>query len=225
LSPLSQSRAASVYSIQVGRVAPLGPEGVPSGFVKRAVSGPLRVRTLGLEGDEQADLTVHGGPDKAVYLYPAEHYPRWFSDVPHHRHSLVAGGFGENLTVAGLDEDSVSIGDTFRVGTATMQVTQPRQPCFKLGLRFDDKTLGRIMMQTGRSGWYVRVLKEGDVSAGDALVTVDRPNPAWTVARFNRFILSTRDDRADLSELAALEGLAGGWKQRAAQWLGEERRP
>jgi MOSC domain-containing protein YiiM len=220
----AQQSAASIVSIQVGRTAPLGPDGVPSGFVKTPVSGPVEAGTLGFEGDEQADLTVHGGPDKAVYFYPAAHYPRWAADVPRHQPILVPGAFGENLTVSELDEGSVCIGDVVTVGAAEMQVTQPRQPCFKLGLRFEDNTLGRIMMETGRTGWYARVLKGGPVSPGDGVRTVARANPAWTVARFNRFILSKRDDRADLAELADLEGLAAGWKRRAVEWLDKLRR-
>ncbi len=150
--------APRVMSVQAGRIAPLGPNGVPSGFVKSAVVDAVPVGHLGLEGDEQADLTVHGGPDKAVYFYPAEHYLDWLRDVPRHERALIAGAFGENLTTSGLTEDSVSIGEVLRIGSTELQVTQPRQPCFKLGLRFGDNTLGRIMMQSGRTGWYVRVL-------------------------------------------------------------------
>jgi len=123
---------ARVASVQVGRIAPLGPESVPSAFVKLPVTGPVHAATLGLAGDEQADLTVHGGPDKAVYLYPSEHYPLWLRDVPRHAQTLMAGAFGENITTSGLEEATVAIGDVFRIGTAEVQVTQPRQPCFKL---------------------------------------------------------------------------------------------
>lgn len=215
-----QPPAPTVVSIQTGRIAALGPEGVPSGFVKSPVTGPVRIGRLGLAGDEQADLTVHGGVDKAVYLYSFEHYERWVADVPAHRATLIPGGFGENLTVTALDEDSVCIGDTFRIGTAVLQVTQPRQPCFKLGLRFGDNSLGKRMMQTGRSGWYARVLHEGSAHTGDALLRTAHPNPTWSIARFNRFILSRRDSATDLAELATLEGLAEGWRLRAAEWLG-----
>lgn len=203
----------TVASVQVGRIAPLGPQRVPSGFVKSAVPGPIHVVPLGLQGDEQADLSVHGGPDKAVYFYPAEHYPRWISDAPRHERLLIAGGFGENITTTGLDEDSVCIGDTFRIGTAEVQVTQPRQPCFKLGLRFSDNSLGRVMMQSGRTGWYVRVLAPGTLQAGDSILVLRRPNPRWTISRFNRFILGRRNAMTDLAELTLLEGLADGWRQ------------
>lgn len=220
LLPSSRDALPTVVSIQTGRIAPLGPEGVASGFVKSPVAGPVRIGRLGLEGDEQADLTVHGGPDKAVYCYSFDHYCRWLDELPRHRLALVPGGFGENLTLTILDEDAVCIGDTFTLGTATLQVTQPRQPCFKLGLRFGDNSLGKHMMQTGRSGWYVRVLHEGTVRTGDTVQFTARPNPGWSVTRFNRFILSRRDDVRDLTELASLEGLAPEWRSRATEWLG-----
>src|SRR5689334_21378211 len=181
MSGTSHPNRAVVVSVQVGPIAPLGPSDrqVPSAFVKSNVIGPVRVEPLGLAGDEQADLTVHGGPDKAVYCYPSEHYPRWINDVPRHEAMLVAGAFGENLTTQGLNEVSVSIGDVFRIGSAEFQVTQPRQPCFKFGLRFNDNSLGRMMIQSGRTGWYVRVLKPGVLQAGDAMQTLRKPNPDW----------------------------------------------
>lgn len=222
----------AVHSVQVGRIAPLGPQAVPSGFVKRPVSGPVCVGTLTIDGDEQADLTVHGGKDKAVYCYPLEHYAAWVADAPRHQPTLTPGAFGENLTTTGLTETSVTIGDVFRIGTALVQVTQPRQPCFKLSLRFADPSLGRIMMQTGRTGWYLRVLEPGELRAGDAIVRIGAPAPpapaahpasipAWTIARFNQFLLTGREDRALLTELASLEGLADEWRERARAKLGE----
>jgi MOSC domain-containing protein YiiM len=214
-----KSGAPSVISVQVGRIAPLGRAGVPSGFVKERVAGPVFMDVLGIRGDEQADLRVHGGPDKAVYVYPSEHYPRWSSEFPRHAEQLVGGGFGENLTVAGLDEREVSIGDVFMVGSARVQVTQPRQPCFKLGLRFNDNTLGRAMMQTGRTGWYLRVLEPSNVAAGDEMRLLERPNPAWSIARFNEFVRGREPSEAELKELAVLEGLAGVWVRQISESL------
>lgn len=202
----------SVVAIQVGRIAPLGSDGISSAFVKSAVAGPVQVGPLGLDGDEQADLTVHGGVDKAVYFYPSEHYPRWAADVPQHAGRLVAGAFGENITAQGIDESDIAIGDVLRIGTAELQVSQPRQPCFKLALRFDDHRLGRLMMQTGRTGWYARVLTSGVIQAGDSIQRTARPNPAWTIARFNDVI---RSGRGAFHELAGLEGLAEVWRQAA----------
>jgi len=212
-----------VLSVQVGRIAPLGARGVPSGFVKLAIAGPVNVAPLGLTGDEQADLTVHGGPDKAVYFYPSEHYPSWLKDVPRHEHALHAGAFGENVTTSGLDEDTVAIGDVFRIGSAEFQVTQPRQPCFKLGLRFNDNSLGRIMMQTGRTGWYVRVLKTGAVQAGDEIQILRRPNPQWSISRFSKALFNQRATKAEIAEVAGLEGLAKVWKTGLEESLVEDR--
>lgn len=211
--------ASRVVSVQVGKIAPLGREGVPSAFVKAAVKGSVEAGEMGLAGDEQADLRVHGGRDKAVYFYPFEHYARWSADVPRHAATLAPGAFGENVTTAGLDEAGVAIGDVFRVGTATVQVTQPRQPCAKLGLRFGDNTLGRVMMQTGRSGWYVRVLEVGRLGAGDGVELVGRKNAVWTIARFNDFILHRRTDRGVLQELDGLEGLAQVWREKVREAL------
>ena len=211
-----------ILSIQVGRIAPLGAQRVPSGFVKSAVSGPVRVDPLGLQGDEQADLTVHGGADKAIYFYPFEHYASWARDVPRHERALVPGAFGENVTTKGLDESSVSIGDVFRIGSTEIQVTQPRQPCFKLALRFGDARLGRLMLQTGRTGWYVRVLVPGAVEAGDEIRRLRRPNPGWTIARFNDLILGRGGTPGDQAQLATLEGLAEGWKQVAREGLRDD---
>jgi MOSC domain-containing protein YiiM len=211
----------SVLSIQVGSIAPLGSARVPSAFVKRPIAGPIAVGVLGLEGDQQADLTVHGGPDKAVYFYASENYPKWVAEVPKLQNAANPGAFGENITSIGLDEKSVSIGDVFEIGTAQMQVTQPRQPCFKLGLRFKDNSLGRIMMRTGRSGWYVRVTRPGVIQAGDEIKVIDRPSPQWSIDRFNRFILNRELTRDELVELSQLPGLAEGWRAGLVQSLEE----
>ena len=143
--------AGSIVSVQVGRVAPLGSTDVSSAFVKHPVSGPVMAERLGLAGDQQADLRVHGGPDKAIYSYPVEHYEKWRALAPSAGALLVPGGFGENLTTRGLDEDHVCIGDIYRIGGATVQVTQPCQPCFKLAMRFNDRIISRAVMRSGRS--------------------------------------------------------------------------
>ncbi len=203
----------SVLSLQVGRIAPLGPKRVASAFIKRSVAGAIRAEPLGLEGDEQADLSVHGGPDKAVYFYPSEHYSRWAADVPRHERILLSGAFGENVTTTELNEQTIAIGDVLAIGSAQMQVTQPRQPCFKLGLRFADPTLGRIMMQSGRTGWYVRVLQPGELQAGDEIRILRRPNPGWTIERLNQHILKQSATTDELKELSQIEGLAAEWRE------------
>ncbi|HWX33700.1 MAG TPA: MOSC domain-containing protein [Steroidobacteraceae bacterium] len=212
---MSTGRAGSIISVQVGRVAPLGPEGVASGFVKLPVMGPVAVRRLGLVGDAQADLRVHGGPEKAVYLYPAEHYASWQLELPEHAAVLVPGGFGENLTMLGLDEDAICIGDVLRTGSALLQVTQPRQPCFKLALRFADPRLLRMMLRSGRSGWYARVLEDGVVESSSPIVVTDRLNPAWPVSRLVHLIAHHSATLEDMVELSELSGLAEHWRVTA----------
>jgi MOSC domain-containing protein YiiM len=202
-----QSIASSIVSVQAGRIAPLGPRQVPSAFVKRPIAGQVMVERLGLAGDQQADLRVHGGPDKAVYCYPIEHYAKWLAERPSAEALLVPGGFGENLTTRGLDEDQICLGDVLRIGGVTAQVTQPRRPCFKLGLRFADTQMLRAMLRSGRSGWYLRVLEPGLVEAGASITTIDRPNSSWPIARLNRLI-DGRGRRDEIAELASLPGIA-----------------
>src|ERR1700730_8417302 len=139
----------STSSIEAGKFTPLGSSGVLSGLDKRIVRAPVKIVPLCLTGDEQADFSVHSGPDKTVYFYPSEHYATWTREFPEHRELLARGGFGENLTTAGLIENTVAIGDVFSVGNALLQVTQPRQPCFKLAIPFDDPRLGRAMLRSG----------------------------------------------------------------------------
>ena len=208
---------AVIRSVQVGPVAPLGPDGVPSGFRKGAASGRVAVGRLGLAGDAQADLNVHGGPDKAVYVYPVAHYAWWRDALPEHAALLRAGGFGENLTVAGLDENTTCIGDVLDIGSARLQVTQFRQPCFKLALYFGDRRLPQAMVRSGRSGWYVRVLREGSVGPSDAVLLAARPNPAWPVTRLARSFLHRAATPDELAELADMEGLAEGWRRAASE--------
>jgi MOSC domain-containing protein YiiM len=208
------SLSGSIVSVQVGRVAPLGPRQVPSAFVKRPIAGRVMVKRLGLAGDQQADRRVHGGSDKAIYCYPIEHYVKWLAERPSAEALLVPGGFGENLTTRGLDEDLVCIGDVLRIGGVTAQVTEPRQPCFKLGLRFEDPQVLRDMLRSGRSGWYLCVLEPGFVEAGASITRIGCPNPTWSVARLNR-LFGPRATVEELTELAELSGLASGLRNRA----------
>ena len=207
---------AAILSVQIGPVAPLGPGATPSGFRKGPADGRVAVGWLGLAGDAQADLTVHGGPDKAVYVYPDAHYARWRTELPQHAALLQAGGFGENLTVSDLDENTACIGDVFDVGSARLQVTQFRQPCFKLALYFADRRLPQLMVRSGRSGWYARVLHEGSVGRGDAVLLVARPNPAWPVRRLAQSFLHRAATPDELIELSGMEGLAKDWRRAAS---------
>jgi len=193
-------------SIQIGRIAPLGPQGIPSAFVKSPVAGPIEVTTLGLAGDQQADLTVHGGLEKAVYAYPAAHHLAWAADYPRHAALFVPGGVGENLTIDGLVEADLCVGDVHAIGTARLQVCQPRQPCSRFALRFGDNQLPKAMVRNGRAGWYYRVIEEGRIGPGDRVDLADRPNPGFG---FERLVEIVNFRRATPPELAALAGMSG----------------
>lgn len=151
---------------------------------KAPVEGPVRVREHNLDGDRQSDLSVHGGPAKAVYVYPSEHYPWWRTELGDD--SLAWGGFGENFTIEGLLEEDVNIGDRIRIGTAELIVTQPRTPCFKLGIRFGRDDIIKRFFHSGRSGFYLAVAREGEVRAGDAIEFMERAVNSSSIAEVAR---------------------------------------
>jgi MOSC domain-containing protein YiiM len=204
---------ASLLSVQTGPVAPLGLDGVPSGFVKHTRTGSVHVGMLGLEGDAQADLRVHGGPEKAVYGYAARHYLAWAQDFPDLSNQFTGGSMGENLTIEGMDETDLCVGDIHGVGSALLQVCQPRQPCFKFALRFDNKHMPKAMVSSGRSGWYYRVLAPGSVRAGDHVVLRDRPNPQFAFQRLVAIVYHSRVTEAELARMAVMPGLASQWRE------------
>lgn len=211
-----------VASIHVGKVAPLGPDGVPSGFVKHGVSGAVNVVPLGIVGDEQADLRVHGGPDKAVYAYASAHYAAWRRDYPQHANLLVAGGLGENLSIDGMTEAELCVGDVHAIGTTRMQVCQPRQPCIKFALRFGDVLMPGAMRRNGRSGWYYRILIPGVISPGDRVEVLERPNPDFAFTRLAELITHHNATRAEWQQMKGMRGLALDWQRRAAEVLARQ---
>jgi MOSC domain-containing protein YiiM len=211
---------ARVESIHIGQIAPLGPDGVPSAFVKHPVPAPVEVTTLGLAGDHQADLRVHGGPEKAVYGYALANYAAWRAEYPQHSALLVPGGFGENLAIDGIRESDLCVGDVHAIGSALLQVCQPRQPCFKFALRFDDTKLPKAMVRNGRAGWYYRVLRTGIIAVGDAIKVHDRPNPDFPFARLVEISGRARATRSELERMIAMPGLASGWQDSARRMLG-----
>lgn len=181
-----------------------------SGFFKRPVSGSAVLGPLGILGDAQADLAHHVGPDKALCIYPTEHYPHWC-------HLLVLpeppnGAFGENLTLAGVTEAGICIGDVFQLGSAQVQVSQPRQPCWKLARRWRIPDLAAQVEATGCTGWYFRVLRDGEIAAGQPLTLLERPHPEWPVAMANELMHHRRDDRAAAAALAACPVLSASWR-------------
>ncbi|HEY4078955.1 MAG TPA: MOSC domain-containing protein [Rhizomicrobium sp.] len=210
---------AVLDSIQTGRVASLGPQGVSSGFVKHARNGPVRVRTLGLEGDEQADLVSHGGPEKAVYGYALSQYGGWRADFPDLAGVFQSGAMGENLTISDMEEAGICVGDVHAIGTALLQVCQPRQPCFKFALRYNDNRLPRAMVRRRRSGWYYRVMQEGIIAAGDRVALAERPNPDFPFLRLVEIVYHGRAAPEDIARLADLPGLASQWRDAARSMI------
>lgn len=207
-----------VLSIQVGLPQERGRDGADdpmdrpwtSAIFKEAVTGPVWLGRTNLEGDRQADRKNHGGPDKAVLLYAASHYPAWRQELG--LEAFPFGAFGENFTVAGLTEETVCIGDVLAVGGAVVQVSQPRQPCWKLAFRWRIKDLTARVERTGRTGWYARVLQEGPVRPGDALTLLERPHPAWTAARATAVMRAKGRDPEATAALASLPALAEAWR-------------
>lgn len=191
---------------------------------KEPVAGRVVVRTLNLDGDRQADLSVHGGPSKALYLYPVEHYAYWRRELP--EMTLPWGMFGENLTTEGLLEDAANIGDRFRVGSAEVLVTEPRLPCFKLGIRFGRNDIIKRFLASGRTGFYAAVWKEGDVAAGDAIERLGRDPNNVAVPDITRLYVSEKGNRELLRRALRVEALPEGWREYFREELAKlERSP
>jgi MOSC domain-containing protein YiiM len=185
-------------------------ERINTGIFKEPVAARVAARRLNLDGDRQADLTVHGGEEKAVYAYPAEHYDYWRQELP--PTALPWGMFGENLTTSGLLEDAVNVGDQFRVGTSLLQATQPRLPCYKLGLKFGREDIVRRFLTGRRYGWYLAVVEEGEVGAGDTIERIHRDPHNLTVADIARLYLHERHNRVMMQRAIEHEGLPASWR-------------
>ena len=182
---------------------------VTTGFFKTPVSGSVALRKHNLDGDGQADLSVHGGPTKAVYVYPSQHYAYWRRELP--GDELAWGHFGENFTTEGLDEESVSIGDAFRIGTASVVVTEPRMPCFKLAVRFGRADMVKRFLTSQRTGFYFGLLDEGQVQAGDALELLEKHPDSLSVADVTRLYTTERANVALLKKAISLAALPESW--------------
>ncbi len=187
-----------------------------TGIFKKPVNGPVMMRQLDFEGDRQADLSVHGGPYKAVYAYPSEHYEFWRKEFP--EMDLPWGQFGENLTTEGLNEKDTHIGDVLRIGKAKVQVTQPRLPCFKLAAKFQRDDILKRFMESGRSGFYFSVIEEGLVAAGDAIERIQEDANRIAVSDINR-LFKQGTDRALLRRVTQLEALPVDWREHFAEQL------
>jgi len=206
-----------IISVNVGRPRPVnwGDRVTMTGIFKNPVRGPVRVRTLNLEGDEQADLTVHGGINKAVYAYPSEHYAWWQKQYP--SLSLEWGAFGENLTTEGLLETSAGIGDTVRIGTAVLVVVQPRLPCFKLAGKFSDKNILQTFTESGRSGIYFAVEEEGQLQAGDTATWIRRDTKPFTIADAMKLYNGGRLPAKLLERAMEIKALPEAWRKKVLE--------
>lgn len=215
--------APRVVSVRVGRVRTLerpdwdrsNERTWQTAYLKDEVAGPVRVGTLGLDGDEVFSIDDHGGPQMAVLAYAADHYPAWRAELG--LEAMGPGGFGENLTIEGLDEHSVCIGDTYEVGEVRLQVSQPRGPCSGISRRWGVPTLLKRVVETGWTGWYQRVLREGMLERGQEVRLVARPHPLWSVARLQALRLAPERDLAALAWLAACEELSPQWREMYAE--------
>ncbi len=204
-----------LISINVGLPRQVVSKGkaVATGIFKESIKGEVMVRRLNLDGDKQADLSVHGGPDKAVYAYPVEHYDYWRGELP--GMDLPFGMFGENLTTEGLLEEALNIGDRFRIGRAELMVTQPRLPCYKLGIKFGRDDMVKRFLVSGRTGFYFQVLSEGEVAAGDEIVRIGRDKNNLTVSDITRLYVNrnySEAGRERLARAAQVEALPENWR-------------
>jgi MOSC domain-containing protein YiiM len=202
-----------VVSINVGRPREVLADGkvVRTSIFKDPISGPVRVSKLNLEGDEQSDLSVHGGVHKAVYAYPSEHYVYWRDELPDVE--LPWGAFGENLTTEGLIEKTVQIGDRLHIGSASFVVTQPRIPCYKLGIRFGRHDMVKRFQQSGRNGFYLAVTREGEITPGDAIDWIPVDEPSLGVSEIVRLYTAKSPDAELLRKASELTALPESWRE------------
>ncbi len=210
---MNLTKLGCVISVNVGTPCQVhtGSADVLTAIYKSPVQGRIALRGNNLEGDRQADLTVHGGRHKAVYAYPQEHYAYWHAKLP--QTEMPPGMFGENLTTEGITEDQIYIGDTVRIGSAILEVTQPRMPCYKLGIRFGRPDMVKLFWHSGRSGFYFSVIEEGDIAAGDNIERI--ADGAEHVSVSDVGDLSRADTlNRELLRRALASPLKGGWKEQ-----------
>lgn len=207
-----------IRHLYAGKVQPLGARQAPSAIAKAPLVGPWTITPTGLAGDEQGDRVNHGGPEKALHHYPRDHYARWAAETPALAARLAeAPAFGENISLSGMTEADICIGDVYRVGEVLLQVSQGRQPCWKLNERFGIKDMARRVQDTGRTGWYYRVLQPGRISPGDALELVERPQPDWPLTRLIDLLYRRTLAYDELARVAELPELAANWRAMAAR--------
>jgi MOSC domain-containing protein YiiM len=203
---------ARILSVNVSKPKTVEFEGqkVTTGIFKEPVKGRIRLKRLNLDGDQQADLTVHGGPDKAVYAYPLEHYQFWRDTYPHTK--MPYGMFGENFTIEGLMESEVNVGDYFGIGSSKVIATQPRMPCYKLGVKFGNMDIVRKFLASRRSGIYFKVLKEGEVGAGDSVIKLKNDSNKVTISDIVRIYTTDKEDIDMMRCALKVKALPEGWR-------------
>jgi len=212
----------TIDQLFIGGLRPLAPEGQMSGIVKAPVTGPVLLGPEGLAGDRHGDPRYHGGPEKALHHYPAEHYAVLAARWPAVAEALRAGALGENLSTTGWTEQNVCVGDVFRLGPCRVQVSQPRQPCWKINHRIGEPGLSAFIAEEGLVGWYCRVLEGGVVAPGAAFELLERPAPGVSLVRLWAAGQAHRPDPTELDDLAATPGLSPGWGRKLAEraaWL------
>jgi MOSC domain-containing protein YiiM len=211
-------------SLFIGGIRPLPESGRPTGIYKQPVSQTLTIGIEGFAGDHQADRRVHGGPEKAVHLYPARHYARLAERFPEAAAQLLPGSMGENISTADLDEDAVRIGEIWQLGGARLQVCQPRSPCWKIDERFASEGMAAFIAEQRLTGWYWRVVTPGPAAPGDPLI-LEKPAAGPTLAEAMQLWQAHRPPLADLEKLAATQGIASQWKQKIEErvrWLAQQ---
>jgi MOSC domain-containing protein YiiM len=208
--------SAKLNGIFFGEIVDRWAGKAPSAIGKNLVSGRQEIGEMGFLGDAQADLEHHGGRDKAIHHYPSDHYPHWIAEG-HIPTGTIPAAFGENLATLGMTETNICIGDKLRLGTAVVEVSQGRQPCWKVSEYTENAKMAYLFQKTGRTGWYYRVLQGGHVSADDPIVLFERPCPEWTVETVTQARLTRRVSRKDAAILAELPLLAQGWRDAFAR--------
>jgi MOSC domain-containing protein YiiM len=214
------TRCVTINAVCIAASVPFGPNGEPSAVRKVPVSGPIEVTALGLGGDAHGDTVHHGGAEKAVHHYAFEHYGSWSRCFPEASdHFQAPAFFGENISTTGVTEETICIGDVFRAGTTLLQVSEVRQPCWKLSHRCGVPGFSRRVQETGRTGWFYRVLEPGVIAAGDSMVLDARPRPDWPLARLLTLLYHAPLDQDELSAIAEVVELSAGQRAIAERRL------
>ncbi|AQT48216.1 MOSC domain-containing protein YiiM [Bartonella choladocola] len=208
-----------LLALSIGPITTIGSANLKSGIDKKPVDRPLLLTKTGFIGDEQADKKHHGGPEKAVHHYDFDHYAFWKKELGHKEVFDTPTAFGENLSTSSLSEKNIAVGDIFRLGKAIIEVSQGRQPCFRLNVRFGVPDMALRTQNSGRTGWYYRVLQEGEVSASDELELIERCHEMWTIHRIWKAFYVTKNDYEELSHIASLNELSPSWRLLAQKRL------